>query len=312
MVLQLLANVDTLQHELLWYKRHLFGRRSEKLDPNQQMLFDLLEQKIRQQAVEPKPAAKPSARNGRVPLPKHLPRERTEYHPPQEALTCPECGQAKERMGEEITEQLDYVPASFIVRQHVRVKYVCKSCQEGVAIADLPARPIERGRPGEGLLAHVLTSKYCDHTPLHGQEAIFQRHSVQIARSTLCDWMGECATLLTPLVKEMQRQILQSQKLHTDDTPVPARNGSGKEVHKGYLWAYIDPANNVVGVRLHQRPQPRRSGAVPGRLWRLGAGRCLQGLRCDLRQGPRHGGGLLGPHATQVLRRPEQRPGSIG
>lgn len=251
MVLTLLANVDSLQHELLWYKRHLFGRRSEKLDPDQQMLFDLLEQKIQQQTAEPKPvtpkpAAKPSARNGRVPLPKHLPRERTEYHPPQEALTCPECGRAKERMGEEVTEQLDYVPASFIVRQHVRVKYVCKNCQEGVAIADLPARPIERGRPGEGLLAHVLTSKYCDHQPLHRQEAIFQRHGVEIARSTLCDWVGECATLLTPLVTEMRRQILLAEKLHTDDTPVPARNGSGKEVHKGFLWAYINPANDVV------------------------------------------------------------------
>ncbi len=98
-------------------RRASCGRRSEKLDPDQKMLFDLLEQKIQQQTAEPKPAvvkpaAKPSARNGRVPLPQHLPRERTEYHPPQEALTCPACGQAKERMGEEITEQLDYVPAS--------------------------------------------------------------------------------------------------------------------------------------------------------------------------------------------------------
>jgi len=100
MVLALLANVDSLQQELLWYKRHLFGRRSEKLDPDQQMLFDLLEQKIppptaASQPVAPQPAAKPSARNGRVPLPRHLPRERIEYHPPQEALTCPVCGQAK-------------------------------------------------------------------------------------------------------------------------------------------------------------------------------------------------------------------------
>lgn len=251
MVLTLLANVDSLQQELLWYKRHLFGRRTEKLNPDQQMLFDLLEQKISAQTAEPPPAApeppaKPSARNGRVPLPRHLPRERIEYHPPEQALHCPVCGQRKERMGEEITEQLDYVPASFLVRQHVRVKYVCKKCQEGVVIADLPDRPIERGRPGEGLLAHVLTSKYGDHQPLHRQEAIFRRHGVEIARSTLCDWVGECATLLRPLVKEMHRQILLSEKLHTDDTPVPARNGSGKEVHKGFLWVYIDSANDVV------------------------------------------------------------------
>jgi transposase len=251
MVLHLLANVDNLQHELGWYQRHLFGRRSEKLDPKQQMLFDLLDQALQERqgaSVPPVPQApaRPPQRHGRVPLPPHLPRERIEYHPPQEALVCPQCGGTKERMGEEITEQLDYVPASFIVRQHVRVKYACKKCQEGVVIADLPARPIERGRPGEGLLAQVLTSKYGDHLPLHRLEAIFQRHGVTLARSTLCDWVGECATLLTPLVQEMQRQVLQSPKVNTDDTPLTARNGSGKEKHKGYLWAYIGLGHNVV------------------------------------------------------------------
>jgi transposase len=251
MVLQLLANVDSLQHELGWYKRHLFGCRSERLDPNQQMLFDLLDQAVQERQTTSQPPvskapAPPASRHSRVPLPTHLPRERIEHHPPQEALMCPGCGQPKERMGEEITEQLDYVPASFIVRQHVRVKYACKKCQEGVVIADLPARPIERGRPGEGLLAHVLTSKYGDHLPLHRLEGIFQRHGVAIHRSTLCDWVREGATLLSPLVKEMHRQLLVSLKIHTDDTPVTARNGSGKDKHKGYLWAYIDIVNNVV------------------------------------------------------------------
>lgn len=248
MVLQLLGNVESLQQELAWYQRHLFGRRSEKLDPNQAVLFDLPGQVAPAPPAAPvvKPSAKPSRRNGRVPLPAHLPRERIEHHPPQEALVCPQCGGAKERMGEEITEQLDYVPASFVVRQHVRVKYACKQCQEGVVIADLPAQPIEKGRPGEGLLAQVLTSKYCDHTPLHRQEAIYRRHGVEIHRSTMCDWVGECALLATPLVQEMHRQILLSPKVHTDDTPVKARNGSGPEVHQGYLWAYIDILNNVV------------------------------------------------------------------
>jgi transposase len=251
MVLQLLANVDSLQHELGWYKRYLFGRRSEKLDPNQQMLFDLLGQAIeRREAAVPAPVPKAPAqashRNGRVPLPQHLPRERIEYHPSEQDLQCPVCGQRKEPMGEEVTEQLDYVPASFIVRQHVRVKYACKKCQEGVVIADLPARPIEKGRPGEGLLAQVLTSKYCDHTPLHRQAMIYRRHGVEIHRSTLCDWVREGTTLLTPLVQEMHRQILLSSKIHTDDTGVPARNGSGKDIHKGFLWAYIDIVKNVV------------------------------------------------------------------
>jgi transposase len=251
MVLQLLANVESLQQQLTWYQRHLFGRRSEKLDPNQALLFELPPPVVPAPAVPPatsvaRPPTRPSRRNGRVPLPAHLPRERIEHHPPQEALVCPQCGGAKEPMGEEITEQLDYVPASFIVRQHVRVKYACKPCQEGVVIADLPAQPIEKGRPGEGLLAQVLTSKYGDHLPLHRQEAIYRRHGVEIHRSTMCDWVGECAILLTPLVEEMHCQLLRSPKVHTDDTPVKARNGSGPEVHKGYLWAYIDVVNNVV------------------------------------------------------------------
>ncbi len=105
MVLQLLANVDSLQQELGWYQRHLFGRRSEKLDPTQQMLFDLLDQALQERQVAsppsvPKAPARPPQPHGRVPLPKHLPRERIEYHPPQEALVCPSCGQPKERMGE--------------------------------------------------------------------------------------------------------------------------------------------------------------------------------------------------------------------
>jgi hypothetical protein len=156
---QLLANVDALPQELGWYQRHLLGRRSEKLDPNQQLLFDLWNQAMEEHQVAsqtpvPKPPAQPSPRHGRVALPPHLPRERTEYHPPQEALVCPGGGQPKERRGEEITEQLDYVPASFIVRQHVRVKYACKKCQEGgdgrAASPPEGEGPAGRRTPGSG------------------------------------------------------------------------------------------------------------------------------------------------------------------
>jgi transposase len=108
-------------------------------------------------------------------------------------------------------------------------------------------------------LAHVLTSKYGDHLPLHRQEAIFQRHRITIHRSTLCDWVGECATRLEPLVKEMHRQILLSEKIHTDDTPVTARHGSGPGVHKGYLWTYIDAVQNVV---FDYTPGPSREGPL--------------------------------------------------
>jgi transposase len=259
MILQLLSDVneknrqiDDLQNQLEWFKRHVFGRRSEKLSPNQLTLFQgitaehvtPLEESIQKHADVSGRSKKHL--NGRRPLPEDLPRERIEYHPPKGDLICSCCGQAKQAIGEEVTEELDYIPASFVVRQHVRIKYACKNCQEGVVIADLPARPIEKGRPGSGLLSHVLTSKYSDHLPLYRQEGIFKRHGVDIKRSTMCDWVRDCADLLSPIVRYMQKVILQSKKIHTDDTPVPVQDGSRTQTRKGYLWAYIGDDNNVV------------------------------------------------------------------
>jgi len=241
MILQLLSDVneknrqiDDLQNQLEWFKRHVFGRRSEKLLPNQLTLFQGMT--AEQETPSEESSQKPTDVSGRSK--KHL--------NAQEDLICPCCGHAKQVMGEEVTEELDYVPASFVVRQHVRIKYACKNCQEGVVIADLPVRPIEKGRPGPGLLSHVLTSKYGDHLPLHRQEGIFKRHGVDIKRSTMCDWVRDCADLLSPIVRYMQKIILQSKKIHTDDTPVPVQDGSRTQTRKGYLWAYIGDDNNVV------------------------------------------------------------------
>ena len=274
MVQQLLSNVNEqarqivdLQTQLEWFKRHTFGRRSEKLDTNQLTLFegatDTEDQENASAESDPTliDVVKKSKnhRNGRRPLPAHLPRERIEHHPPEEELVCPCCGQAKQVMGEEVTEELDYVPASFIVRQHVRLKYVCKHCQEGVVIADLPPRPIDKGRPGTGLLAHVLTSKYCDHIPLHRQEGIFKRHGVDIHRSTMCDWVRDCAHLLSPIVHYMKQMILQSKVINTDDTPVPILDGSRTQTRKGYLWAYIADKRTVV---FDYTPTHSRDGPV--------------------------------------------------
>ena len=272
MILQLLSDVneknrqiDDLQNQLEWFKRHVFGRRSEKLAPNQLTLFQGMtaEQETPSEESIQKPAdvsgRSKKHLNGRRPLLEHLPRERIEYHPPQEDLICSCCGQTKQAIGEEVTEELDYVPASFVVRQHVRIKYACKNCQEGVVIVDLPARPIEKGRPGPGLLAHVLTSKYGDHLPLHRQEGIFKRHGVDIKRSTMCDWVRDCADLLSPIVHYMQKIILESKKIHTDDTPVPVQDGSRTQTRKGYLWAYIGDNNDVV---FDYTPTHSRDGPV--------------------------------------------------
>lgn len=256
MLQTLLDDVDSknqrlqdLESQLAWFRRHTFGRRSEKYPTDHPVLFDLLEQ-VSQIASSPKAAApevaKPNRRNGRAALPAHLPREPMEHPVAAEQLTCSHCGQAKERIGQEVTEELDYVPSSFVVREHIRPKYACKQCQDGVVIADLPDRPIDKGRAGTGLLSHVLVSKYADHLPLHRQEGIYQRHGLDLKRSTLCDWVAQSAALLQPIVKALHQRVLQSPKIHTDDTSVPVRNGPRKQIRRGYLWVYLDHHGHVV------------------------------------------------------------------
>lgn len=178
MVLSLLADVDEktrtifdLKQQLALYKRNLFGRRSEKLNPAQRMLFEGLCDKLEARIAEAEDQQKDSRpkeqqkdkRNGRRPLPADLPQEQIDIHPPEDQRICKGCGQAKDVIGQQVTEELEYVPASFVVRKYIRYKYACRGCGNGVSIGELPPRPIEKGRPGSGLLSHVLTSKYCDH-----------------------------------------------------------------------------------------------------------------------------------------------------
>ena len=145
---------------------------------------------------------------------------RIEHDLEPEDRCCPSCKDEMARIGETVTDQVEYVPASVVVHEHVRPKYACKRCQEGVLTAPLPPRLIEKGRPGPGLLAQVLVSKYADHLPLHRQEAIFERHGLRLSRSTMCDWVGECAKALFPIVQRMRDDVLASHVIHADETPV--------------------------------------------------------------------------------------------
>jgi transposase len=244
-----------LKCQLESLKRRIFGRRSEKIDPHQLALFEDLTRQLEEaqakQAAEDASQEKPKSNgrrkgHGRRPLPADLPRERVEIPPKAQELCCPNCHRDKVKIGEEVTEELDYVPASFVVRQYVRPKYACKGCEEGVVIADLPPRPIPKGIPGPGLLAHVLTSKYCDHAPLNRQFGIFRRHQVDLAISTMCDWVRDMADLLLPIVIEIKQQLLRSHHINTDDTPVLVQGLSGQPSRKGYLWVYIGDSKDVV------------------------------------------------------------------
>jgi transposase len=272
--------IEKLQHQLEQLLRRIYGRKSEKLDPNQLLLFAtvLLEAAGGDPAAtgeptpappqEAQPAAEPASPkkpgHGRKPLPKHLPRRREVHDVPAEVLPCPDCGALRVCIGEEIREQLEYVPASMVVIEHVRPKYACKACEGNVVIGDRFPEPIEKGLPGPGLLAQVIVSKYVDHLPLHRQEGIFRRHGVELPRSTTCDWMAVCAGLLEPIVKEMHREILKSRVIQTDDTPVTVL-GKVKGRYQGRFWIHL-------GDRDHPHVvfdfTPDRSAAGPERMFK--------------------------------------------
>ena len=157
---------------------------------------------------------------------------------------CPECGQDRQQIGVETTEQYDYKPAEVFVIEHQQVKYACKCCQGQVAMAEKPPQPIEKGLPGPGLLAQIVTDKYLDHIPLHRSEQRFSRLGVDLPRSTMCDWMASCAELLTPLHLLLVQHVLKSKVLHTDDTTVPVRDEKRSSHRYGRLWNYIGDAEH--------------------------------------------------------------------
>ena len=169
MVLTLLDQIDDLNGQLYYLKRQLFGKKSEKLNPAQRLLFenlyDQVKAKIDQQTPPKAQTVKKRNANhhGRNPLPKDLPREVIEIEPPDEEKTCPACHKEKQRIGSEETEKLEYVPACFYVKKYVRYKYVCKPCESHISVGSLPPMAIDKGIAGEGLLAYIITSKYCDH-----------------------------------------------------------------------------------------------------------------------------------------------------
>jgi transposase len=157
--------------------------------------------------------------------------------PPEEERTCA-CGRAKERIGSETSEQVDYVPATALVIETRRHKYACKVCQDGVAIAPMPPTAIEKSIAAPGLVAHVLTSKYADHLPLYRQEGILERYGIDLSRSTLKDLVAAAADRLDPIAMAIKRSVLSGRVVQSDDTPVTyleTPRGSAT----GYAWVYV-------------------------------------------------------------------------
>jgi transposase len=264
LVLARSAEVEHLKLIIAKLKRLQFGRRSEKLDREIEQLELRLEE-LQVSAVPALPVAReqPVAQQPvRRPLPEHLPRTRIEHSP---ACTCPDCGAAMRKIGEDVSEILEYVPARFRVIQHVRPKLACPEC-ERIVQSPAPSRPIERGLAGPGLLAHILVSKYCDHLPLYRQAQIYAREGVELERSTMAEWVAGCFRLLDPLVETLARYVMAAHKLHADDTPLPVLDPGRGKTKTARLWTYVRddrPAGSHDAPAVLFRYSPDRRGERP-------------------------------------------------
>ena len=234
---------EALNFEIARLKRWRFGSSSESQDSTTQaVLFDAivadsaLEDRAAQDEIKPPPAAPPSPKRQAVrqALPASLPR--IERHHEIEATHCA-CGQALKRIGEELSEQLDCVPAQFFVLRHIRGKYACVCCQT-LQAAPMPAQIIDKGIPAPGLLAQVVVAKHDDHLPLYRQTEIYARSGVHIARSSMAQWVGICGVRLTPLADALREFILSHDVVHADETPVSLLAPGKGKTKRAFVWVY--------------------------------------------------------------------------
>ena len=242
-------HIEKLKAQLATLRRARFGQSSEKLDRQIDLLEliigDLEEVEAASEARQDATAAMPDAvmaptRAPRVgnrrPLPDHLPREIITH---AGVCACPACGcERLRKIGDDAREVLEYVPSHFKVVVHVRPKLSCRDC-ETITQPAMPSLPIERGRPGQGLLAHVLVAKYGDHLPLNRQSDIYAREGVDLDRSTLADWVGRAAWLVAPVAERIGDYARAGPAIHADDTPIPVQDPGRGSTKSGRLWVVV-------------------------------------------------------------------------
>jgi len=251
MVTQQRAEIQALVAQVRSLKNHVFGVRSERFAESAQAPLFALPPVLQEESVNKTieiPAHERSVSKGRKPLPENLPRERIPYE--ADDIICPCCKQEMAVIGEDITEELEYIPARFKIVEHAKIKRACSKCKSaGVVQGKLPAGVpvIEKGRPGPGLLAYILVAKYCDHNPLNRLEQMFARHGIEIPRQRMCDWIGMLVERILLLIALSQkRSIRASSYIRIDETEleVQTEEKDGK-LHKGRLWGMLSYEKDV-------------------------------------------------------------------
>ena len=245
------VTVLSLQQQLTQLQKMIFGSKHERFVPSSandpQLLLDIKAEATASVtstkhisytrtniAVEQKPLQHP----GRMKLPESLRREEIIIQPAEDITAC-------KKMGEEITEVLEYQPGELYVKQYKRIKYA-KPGNSGVVIGALPSRPIEKAMAGEGLLAQIVIDKYVDHLPLYRQMQRFERAGVKLSYSTLTDWVSDTCKLITPLFEALKTEVLQSDYLHADETPIKVLDKDKKDsTHRGYYWVYQNSIDKI-------------------------------------------------------------------
>ncbi len=270
--------IEKLKVQLARLRRQQFGRSSEKIDrviEQLELVLDELETEAAAGPMTVGPVVAPvtdeddsaavrKKSSGRRPLPEHLPR-REIVHAPD--CTCPACGGAMRKVGEDISEVLDYVPGRFEVIRHIRPAFSCRRCESMVQLP-MPSLPVERGRPSAGLLAHILVSKYCDHLPLYRQAGMYAREGVDLDRAVMANWVGKSVWIAAPLVEAISDHVMAATALHGDDTPVPVLAPGAGKTKTGRLWVYLRDERPYAGrapPAVIYRYSPDRRGEQPQR-----------------------------------------------
>ncbi|MDD7888323.1 IS66 family transposase [Flavivirga sp. 57AJ16] len=254
--------IDLLKHQLAELQRMLFGAKSERFAPASEGQLSLSlditvsepqAEEVQDIAYQRKKVKKaPKKIPVRLPIPSHIPRVEIEIYPKEDIKHA-------KKIGESVTEVLEYKPGTFYVKKYIRYKYVLPLSPEKIVIGELPSLPIPRGNAGASLLAHIMVSKYVDHLPFHRQKKIFARQDIELSESTLNGWFSSSCKLLEPLYNVLREKVKQVDYLMADETPIPVltKNKPGS-AHKGYFWVYYDPLGGTACFDYH--PSRGREG----------------------------------------------------